>query len=84
MKSTSRASVFLAGLCLAASPLCAQSVTRPAGTSALQDLNAAIESLTARVTPSVVQVLVTGYRPVDNAPHGDTGLVIGRQLLGRQ
>ena len=31
------------------------------------------------MSPSVVQVLVTGYRTVDDANRGDSGLVIGRQ-----
>ena len=60
------------------SPLNAQDAPR-FSTKALSDLNAAIEALTATVAPSVVQVLVTGYREVDNAGRGETSLVIGRQ-----
>src|SRR4029077_18359193 len=32
-----------------------------------------------RVSPSVVQVLVTGYGPVEDPGRGDTDVVIGRQ-----
>ena len=62
-------------------PAFAQSATRPhADASLLRELNASVEELTARVSLSVVQVLVTGYGPIDEPTHGgETGLVIGRQ-----
>ena len=66
---------------LLASPLAAQTpARRPPAPSLLRDLNASVEELTARVSTSVVQVLVTGYGAVDGrARGGETGLVIGRQ-----
>ena len=45
----------------------------------LRDFSASVEELTGRVSSSVVQVLVTGYGPVDERSRGETGLVIGRQ-----
>lgn len=75
----------LVGLCVAlmlsASPAFAQSAARPlASASLLRDLSASVEELTRRVSTSVVQVLVTGYGPVDERSRGgETGLVIGRQ-----
>jgi len=62
-------------------PLAAQTTPRrSAGASLLHDLDASVEDLTARVSMSVVQVLVTGYGAVDErASGGETGLVIGRQ-----
>jgi len=61
-------------------PAFAQSATRPhADASLLRNLNASVEELTAQVSLSVVQVLVTGYGPIDDHARGDTGLVIGRQ-----
>jgi serine protease Do len=74
----------LVRLCVAfvliASPLSAQGARRPPpATSLLRDLNASVEDLTTRVSMSVVQVLVTGYGPVDERQRGETGLVIGRQ-----
>ena len=54
-----------AGILIAA-PASAQSAVRPpAAPSLLRELNASVEELTARVSSSVVQVLVTGYGPVD-------------------
>jgi serine protease Do len=65
---------------LAASPVLAQSAVRPAARlGLLKELNASVEDLTARVSLSVVQVLVTGYGAVDEHTRGETGLVIGRQ-----
>jgi serine protease Do len=66
---------------LIASPLSAQSVRRPPpAANFLRELNASVEELTTRVSMSVVQVLVTGYGPVDERTRGgETGLVIGRQ-----
>jgi serine protease Do len=65
---------------LMASPASAQRAVRPASTTLLRDLSASVEELTSRVSPSVVQVLVTGFGPVGERSHGgETGLVIGRQ-----
>ena len=46
---------------------------------ALQQLNGSVAALVARVSQSVVQVLVTSYGPVDEQVRTDTNLVIGRQ-----
>jgi serine protease Do len=46
---------------------------------ALEELSGSLASLAARVAPSVVQVLVTSYGPVDESVRRDTNLVIGRQ-----
>jgi serine protease Do len=52
----------------------------PAPANVLRDLSASVESLTRRVSLSVVQIVVTGYGPVDERSRdGETGLVIGRQ-----
>jgi serine protease Do len=71
----------LAAIVMTAAPLFAQPAPKPAvSTGFLHDLNASVESLTTRVSESVVQVQVTGYGPVDTSPNGgDTGLVIGPQ-----
>ena len=48
----------------------------------LQQLNLAIEQLTARISPAVVQILVTGYGPVDETNHGETALVSREHAIG--
>jgi serine protease Do len=64
---------------LVASPAAVQPPSSQLPFNALRDLNAAIEALTKKVAPSVVQILVTGYRPMVDAGRGDAGLVVGRQ-----
>ena len=51
----------------------------PDRASSLKLLSAAVEALSARVAPSVVQVLVTGFGTVNDGARQDTDLVIGRQ-----
>ena len=51
---------------LIASPASAQSATRPpASPTLLREFSASVEELAGRVSPSVVQIVVTGYGPVD-------------------
>lgn len=56
----------------------AQKVTSKNDPDPLHQLNDSVRALVKRVTPSVVQILVTGYGPVDGSP-GNTNLVLGRQ-----
>jgi serine protease Do len=46
--------------------------------SALRKLNESVDALIRKVSPSVVQILVTGYGTIEES-HGNTGVVIGRQ-----
>jgi serine protease Do len=45
----------------------------------LAQLNSSIENLVKRVSPSVVQVVVSGFRPLEESNRGQTGLVMGKQ-----
>lgn len=45
----------------------------------LRKFNESVDSLIKRVSPSVVQILVTGYGPIDSGERGNTAAVIGRQ-----
>src|ERR1017187_95460 len=57
--------------------------TRPAEPPAvLQQLNSAIEQLTARISPAVVQILVTGYGPLEQNNHGQTALITREHAIG--
>ncbi len=60
-------------------PIAAPAQTPAPSTNVLREMDTAIQSLTTRVSASVVQVLVTGYRAVEDGSRSDTGLVIGRQ-----
>src|ERR1700720_275990 len=44
----------------------------------LHKLNESVDALIRKVSPSVVQILVAGYGPVEES-HGNTSVVIGRQ-----
>jgi serine protease Do len=74
-----RIAPVLAGVCLLAVPSAARAGTPQASATALRAFNASVEELTRRVSASVVQVLVTGYGPVDNQPRGNTSLLLGLQ-----
>jgi len=45
----------------------------------LQKLNQSVDALIKKVSPSVVQILVTGYGPLEEGDHGNTNTIIGRQ-----
>src|SRR3982075_1819871 len=55
--------------------------TREAAGSAnvLHQLNEAVEDLVQRVSPTVVQILVTGYAAAEDSQRGQTDLVVGRR-----
>jgi serine protease Do len=57
--------------------------TRPAEPPpVLQQLNSAIELLTARISPAVVQILVTGYGALEENSHGQTALITRENVIG--
>jgi len=57
--------------------------TRPAEPPAvLQQLNSAIEQLTARISPAVVQILVTGYGALEGNSRGQTAVITREHVIG--
>jgi serine protease Do len=48
-------------------------------TEELRKLNQSVNALIKKVSPSVVQIFVTGYGPLEEGGHGNTTAVIGRQ-----
>jgi serine protease Do len=57
----------------------ARAQTQDHSTDALRKLNESVGALIKKVSPSVVQILVTGYGPLEEGEHGNTTAVIGRQ-----
>ena len=45
----------------------------------LRRMNESVDALIRKVSPSVVQILVSGYGQIEEPEHGNTGVVIGRQ-----
>jgi serine protease Do len=60
---------------------CATAQTKEAPRSAdvLHQLNEAVEDLVQRVSPTVVQILVTGYGAAEETERGQTDLLVGRR-----
>lgn len=48
----------------------------------LQQLNSAMEALVARVSPAVVQILVTGYGPIEESNRSQTALIARQHAVG--
>jgi serine protease Do len=61
--------------CFSPSPVRAQNKPED---NTLRKLNESVDALIRKVSPSVVQILVAGYGPVEES-HGNTSVVIGRQ-----
>ena len=53
-----------------------------AATAALLQLNNALEGLAAKVSPAVVQILVTGYGPAHEENRTQTALIVRQQVVG--
>ena len=49
------------------------------GDNTLRKLNESVDALIRKVSPSIVQILVTGYGPVESAEHSNTAVTLGRQ-----
>lgn len=56
----------------------ASAQTRP-DDNTLRKFSESVDELIRKVSPSVVQILVTGYGPLEETKSGNTGVVIGRQ-----
>ena len=78
---TGKWSVLLLGIAFLAFPRTAAAQSREAAPSsdALHRLNDSIEALVQRVSPAVVQIIVTGYGSTQQNESGQTSVVIGRQ-----
>jgi serine protease Do len=57
----------------------ASAAAQDRGDNTLRKLNESVDALIKKVSPSVVQILVTGYGPIDSGEHSNTAVVIGRQ-----
>ncbi len=64
---------------LAVNSATAQTREAPRSADVLHQLNDAIEDLVQRVSPTVVQILVTGYGAAEETERGQTDLLVGRR-----
>jgi serine protease Do len=72
---------FLVGVATAAfiAALPGAAPAQDGGDNTLRKFNESINALIKKVSPSVVQILVTGYGPVESTEHSTTALTLGRQ-----
>jgi len=54
-------------------------IAQERGDNTLRKLNESVDALIKKVSPSVVQILVTGYGPIESGDRSNTAVVIGRQ-----
>jgi serine protease Do len=80
LRSLRPAAVVISLLCgLQAGEIQAQSASKVQTPEALTQLNNSVEALVKKVSPSVVQVLVTGFKPLDEGSRGEASMVLGKQ-----
>ena len=75
----SRAILFAIGGVLLFSVSAGRAQAQGSPTEELRRMNEAVGELIRRVSPSVVQILVTGYGPLGDSSQGNTDVIIGRQ-----
>ena len=71
--------LFAASALLSLFILTGQVSTQAQSTDELRKMDESMDALIRKVSPSVVQILVTGYGALEESDHGNTGVVIGRQ-----
>jgi serine protease Do len=74
-----RRALIAMGCTLALSVSAQRVQAQGSSTEALRRMNEAVGELIRKVSPSVVQILVTGYGPLGDSSQGNTDVVIGRQ-----
>jgi serine protease Do len=54
----------------------------PAPPNLLRDLNNSLEAVVSKVSPAVVQIVVTGYGPSEDHGHTDTARIVRQHAIG--
>lgn len=71
--------VFAAAILLFAGPVASIAGAQDRSLDDLGKLNQSVDALIKKVSPSVVQILVTGYGPLEEGDRGSASTIIGRQ-----
>jgi serine protease Do len=71
--------LLAASLLVFIAPAMVRGQAQSRSTDELRRLNESVDALIKRISPSVVQILVTGYGPLEESEHGSTATIIGRQ-----
>jgi serine protease Do len=54
----------------------------PASPNLLRDLNSSLEAVISKVSPAVVQIVVTGYGPSEDRGHTDAARIVRQHAIG--
>src|SRR5438128_12219935 len=54
----------------------------PRSANLLRDLDSSLEQVVAKVSPAVVQIVVTGYGPLEDHGHRDTARTVRQPAIG--
>src|SRR5437899_11239878 len=54
----------------------------PRSANLLRDLDSSLEQVVAKVSPTVVQIVVTGYGPLEDHGHSDTARIVRQHAIG--
>jgi serine protease Do len=54
----------------------------PRSANLLRDLDSSLEQVVAKVSPAVVQIVVTGYGPQEDHGHTDTARIVRQHAIG--
>src|SRR2546423_3724594 len=54
----------------------------PGSSNLLRDLDSSLESVVAKVSPAVVQIVVKGYGPLEDHGHTDTSRIVQQHAIG--
>ncbi len=60
----------------------ANSFKAPPGSSLLRELDSSLQSVVAKVSPAVVQIVVNGYGPVEDSAHTDSTKIVRQHAIG--
>ena len=71
--------ILAAAILFFADPAARNAAAQDRSLDDLRKLNQSVDALIKKVSPSVVQILVTGYGPLEEGDHGGTSTIIGRQ-----
>jgi len=86
LRSSFLATVLLTACSAIAQQPAVQQATKPdesaSANASLVQLNNALEGLAARVSPAVVQILVTGYGPIHEENRTQTALIVRQHAVG--
>jgi serine protease Do len=63
-------------------PVAANNTEPPRSSNFLRELDSSLEAVVAKVSPAVVQIMVSGYGPLENQGHSDTAVIVREHAIG--